>query len=147
MRELSLYWQHGHASRGLLQRMSMTIHAATFQGSVTDVVCISVQRPRPGRQGAVAAKVQGKTQQLLSRPMAQIIQDINHENLRRAVQQSKTLEGMLDEEQDPLLQQALQESAREAPACAGVPALTMSASVYGAEADTACYQGERQSVV
>eukprot|EP00891_Asterochloris_glomerata_P002587 jgi/Astpho2/2587/Aster-04292 len=81
----------------------------------------TLRRPRPGRQGAVAAKVQGKTQQLLSRPMAQIIQDINHENLRRAVQQSKTLEGMLDEEQDPLLQQALQESAREAPACAGPP--------------------------
>ena len=118
VRELYLYWQDAHASRGLLQHMVMTRHAATLQGSGVDVLCISVQMPRPGRQGA-AAKVQGKTQQLLSRPMAQIIQDINEQNLRKAVQQSKTLEGVLDEEQDSLLQQALQESAQEA-ACAGV---------------------------
>ena len=122
--------------------MVTTRHAATLQCSVIDVVCISLQRPQPGRQGA-AAKVQGKTQQLLSRPMAQIIQDINKENLRRAVQQSKTLEEMLDEEQDPQLQQALQDSAQEA-ACRGVTALTRLSSVYGAEADTAWYQSERE---
>ena len=98
-----------------------------FRAQGIDVVCTSVQVPRPGRQCA-AAKVQGKTQQLLTRPMAQIIQDINEENLRRAVQQSKTLEGMLDEEQDPLLQQALQDSAQKAEACAGVTALTVLSS-------------------
>ena len=108
-----------------------------------DDLCTSVQRPRPGRQGA-AAKVQGKAQQLLSRPMAQIIQDINEENLRRAVQQSKTLGGMLEEEQDPLLQQALQDSAQEAEACAGVTALAMLSYVYGADAHSAWYQGEWQ---
>ena len=114
-----------------------------LQGSVIDDLCTSVQRPRPGRQGA-AAKVQGKAQQLLSRPMVQIIQDINEENLRRAVQQSETFGGMLEEEQDPLLQQALQDSAQEAEACAGVTALTMLSMSNGGDADSAWYQGEWQ---
>ena len=127
----------------LLQHKLKTRHAATRQCSVIDVVFISLQRPRPGRQGA-AAKAQGKMQQLLSRPMAQIIQDINEENLRRAVQRSKTLDGMLDEEQDSPLQQALQESVQEAEACAGVTGPTHSIIAYGAEADTAWHQDERR---